>query len=139
MTCINFWKFHDDLKACLEVIRLPSWLENVKFSVNMQFFVFDPLKDPFFSSWQIWNLVFLKVDLEVFTFPQNQYIYLNVWAFKGTLKMLQITFCLQIQKKNPWIGDKIWTTWVMQLEFLEFSILNETIKWWIFQRFYEFD
>ena len=40
LTCINFWKFHDDLKACLEVIRLPSWLENVKFSVKMQFFMF---------------------------------------------------------------------------------------------------
>ena len=24
LTCINFWKFHDHLKACLEVIRLPS-------------------------------------------------------------------------------------------------------------------
>ena len=22
LTCINFWKFHDDLKACLEVVRL---------------------------------------------------------------------------------------------------------------------
>ena len=38
LTCINFWKFHDDLKACLEVIRLPSWPENVKFSVKMQYF-----------------------------------------------------------------------------------------------------
>ena len=40
LTCINFWKFHDDLKACLEVIRLPSWPENVEFSVKMQFFTF---------------------------------------------------------------------------------------------------
>ena len=40
LTCINFSKFHDDLKACLEVIRLPSWPENVKFSVKMQFFKF---------------------------------------------------------------------------------------------------
>ena len=40
LTCINFWKFHDNLKACLEVIRLPSWPEIVKFSVKMQFFTF---------------------------------------------------------------------------------------------------
>ena len=40
LTCINFWKFHDDLKACLEVIRLPSWPENVKFIVKMHFFTF---------------------------------------------------------------------------------------------------
>ena len=40
LTCINFWKFHDDLKACLEVIRLPNLPENVKFSVKMQFFLF---------------------------------------------------------------------------------------------------
>ena len=42
LTCINFWKFHDDLKACLEVIKLPSLLENVKFSVKMQFLHFWP-------------------------------------------------------------------------------------------------
>ena len=42
LTCINFWKFHDDLKACLEVIRLPSWPENVTFSVKMQFSCFWP-------------------------------------------------------------------------------------------------
>ena len=40
LTCINFWKFHNDLKACLEVIRLPSWPENVKFSIKIQFFTF---------------------------------------------------------------------------------------------------
>ena len=40
LTCINFWKFHDHLKACLEVIRLQSWLKTVKFSVKMQFFMF---------------------------------------------------------------------------------------------------
>ena len=40
LTCINFWKFQDDLKACLEVIRLTSWPENVKISVEIQFFTF---------------------------------------------------------------------------------------------------
>ena len=40
LTCINFWKFHDDLKACLEVIRLPNLPENMKYSVKIQFFLF---------------------------------------------------------------------------------------------------
>ena len=38
MTCFDFWKFHDDLKACLEVIRLPGWSAYAKFSVKMQIF-----------------------------------------------------------------------------------------------------
>ena len=46
LTCIYFWKFYDDLKTCLEVTRLRSWPENVKFSVKMQFFTFfDPQKN----------------------------------------------------------------------------------------------
>ena len=40
LTGINFWEFYDDLNICLEVMRLPSWLENVKFRVKMQFFTF---------------------------------------------------------------------------------------------------
>ena len=40
LTCVNFWKFHDHPKACLEVIRLPSWPEIVKLSVKMIFFTF---------------------------------------------------------------------------------------------------
>ena len=57
LACVNFWKVHDDLKACLEVIKLPSLPENKKFSVKMQFFyIFDPM----------------KMDLEVSTLPQNQ-------------------------------------------------------------------
>ena len=38
LTWINFWKFHDNLKACLDIIRLPSWPENVKSSVKMRSF-----------------------------------------------------------------------------------------------------
>ena len=41
------------------------------------------------------------MDLEVFTFPQNQYFYLSFQTFKGALKMLQITFCPQIQEEEP--------------------------------------
>ena len=40
------------------------------------------------------------MDLEVFTFPQNQYFYLSFQTFKSTLKMLQITFCPQIQQEK---------------------------------------
>ena len=51
LACINFWKFHGHLKACLEVIRLPSWPENVKFSVKLQFFMF-------LTSWK--SITYLK-------------------------------------------------------------------------------
>ena len=40
------------------------------------------------------------MDLEVFTFSKNKYFYLSFQTFKGTLKMLQITFCLQIQQEK---------------------------------------
>ena len=50
LSCIDFWKFHDDLKTCLELIRLPSWLKNVKVNVKMQFFIFlTPLKNLFLN------------------------------------------------------------------------------------------
>ena len=59
LTCIDFWKFHDYLKACLEVIRLRSWPENVKYSVKMQFFTFlTPWKISFWINDKIWNLLF---------------------------------------------------------------------------------
>ena len=41
MTCINFWKFNDDLKACLP--------EKVKFSVKIQFFSFWPPEKSIFE------------------------------------------------------------------------------------------
>ena len=48
LTCINFLKLHDDLKACLEVIRLLTWTKNVKFSVKMQFLhIWPPEKSDF--------------------------------------------------------------------------------------------
>ena len=40
------------------------------------------------------------MDLEVFIFSPNQYFYLSFQIFKGTLKMLQITFCPQIQQEK---------------------------------------
>ena len=95
LACINFWKFHDDI-TCLEVMRLPSWPENVKFIVKMQFFAFLTPWEICLNQLQIWNLVFL----EVFILPQNQYFYFHFWTFKGTLKMLHITFCPQIQQEK---------------------------------------
>ena len=38
LNCINFWKFDDYLKACLELIRVWSWPKNEKFRVKMQLF-----------------------------------------------------------------------------------------------------
>ena len=40
LTYIDFWKFHDDLKACLEILRLLNGPGNVKFSVKMHFLRF---------------------------------------------------------------------------------------------------
>ena len=40
LTGINFSKIHDDLIACLEVLRHASWPQNVKVSVKIHFFVF---------------------------------------------------------------------------------------------------
>ena len=39
-------------------------------------------------------------EQEVFTFPQNQYFHLSFQTFKGSLKILQITFCPQIQQEK---------------------------------------
>ena len=112
LTCINFRKFNDDLKASLEVIKLPSWPKNVKFSVKMQFFTF-------LTPWKIHlelmtnlKLSFSEVDLEVFTFPKNHYLYIKIWTSSGyVLKKLQITFCPQIQQEKSKI--KIWPAWAI--------------------------
>ena len=44
LNCINFWKFDDYLKACLELIRVWSWPKNVKRNVKI-FYTFDPLRN----------------------------------------------------------------------------------------------
>ena len=60
LTCINFWKFHDNLKPCVEVIRLPSWPKKVKFSVKMQFFMF-------LTSWKICFWINDKFEIYFFS------------------------------------------------------------------------
>ena len=48
LTCINLLKLHDNLKVCLQVIRLLTWTKNVKFSVKMQFLhIWPPEKSVF--------------------------------------------------------------------------------------------
>ena len=51
MTCFDFWKFHDDLKACLEVIRLPGWsaMQNLVSKCKFFIYVFDRLKNSFLN------------------------------------------------------------------------------------------
>ena len=61
LICINFWKFHDDLKVCLGVIWLLSWPENVKFVTWKS--VFELMTNL--------KLIFFKVDLEVFRFSKS--------------------------------------------------------------------
>ena len=63
-------------------------------------------KCSFFRFWLPEKSVFeLKTNLkfsfpERGPFPQNQYFYLNFRTSKGTLKMLQTTFCPQIQQEK---------------------------------------
>ena len=134
LTCINFRKFNDDLKASLEVIKLPSWPKNVKFSVKMQFFTF-------LTPWKIHlelminlKLSFSEVDLEVFTFPKNHYLYIKIWTSKGTSwKSFKSHSVLKFSRKNQKLKSDqlgLYTT-----EIVEISILNEIIKWWRFQKF----
>ena len=100
LTCINFSKFQVDLKSYLEVIRLPGWHENEKFSVKMQFFTFlTPLKNLFSNQWQVLNLIFLKVDLEGFTFPKNQYSYLS---FQTLVELQSFTKYLRVILVSMW-------------------------------------
>ena len=105
LTYINFWKFHDDLKISLEIIRLRSWPGNVKFSVTMQFFTFlTPWKICFRINDKFKINFFLKVNLEVFTFPQNQDFYLRFQTFnrKKTFKkhLTKSHFVLKFSRKN---------------------------------------
>ena len=100
LTYINFWKIHDDLRACLEVIRLKLLLVDSKMWNLVSKCNFLHFWPPEKWQWQVLNLVFLKVDLEVFAFPQNQYLHLSFQIFNDTLKMLQITFFPQIQQEK---------------------------------------
>ena len=129
--------------TCLEVMRLPSWPENVKFIVKMQFFAFLTPWEICLNQLQIWNLDFL----EVFIFPQNQYFYLHFWTFKGTLKMLQITILpsnsagkiLKMAIKSDPHGLWSWNLWDFLFSirlsngeyFKDFKIFDLTWIWWI--------
>ena len=101
LTYINFWKFLDDLKISLEIIRLRSWPGNVKFSVTMQFFTFlTPWKICFRINDKFKINFFLKVNLEVFTFPQNQDFYLRFQTFNREKKLLKNIWQSHILSSN---------------------------------------
>ena len=96
LTCINL-KFHDDLKACLEVIRLEvSGLENVKFSVKMQFLRFWPPEKSVFELMTNLRFSFSESGPGSVPIPPKPILLFKFQTFKGTLKMLQIPFCPQI-------------------------------------------
>ena len=99
-TCFFFFQFYEppDLKACFEVIRLPSWPQYVKSSAKMQFFTF-------LIPWKICFWINDKSEIKFFRkrnwkCSHSSKSNLTFQTFKGTLKMLQITFCPQIQQKK---------------------------------------
>ena len=102
LTCINFWKFHDDLNACVEVVRLPSWPKNVKFSVKMQFFTFlTPWKFYFWINEKFEIYFFWKYAWRCSHSPKTN-IFIQVF------KLLRVPwtcsksyFVLKLSRKNP--------------------------------------
>ena len=99
LTCINFWKFHDDLNACLEVIRLSSWLENAIAKCNFLHF-WTPEKSIFELMTNL-KFSFSESGPGSVHIPPKPIFHLSFQTFRGTLKMLQITFCPQIQQQRP--------------------------------------
>ena len=96
LTWINFWKFHDHLKACLVVI---SWPENVKF-ISVIFLCFWPPEKSVFELMRNLKFSFSESGPGSVHILQNQYFHLSFQVSKGTLKMLQITICPQIQQEK---------------------------------------
>ena len=95
---INFRKFLDHLKECLEVIRLQVDLKMWNLVSKCNFLCF-PEKSIFEL---MANLKFSFSESgpgSVHILP-NQYFYWSFQTFKGTLKMLQMTFCPQIQQEK---------------------------------------
>ena len=95
---INFRKFLDHLKECLEVIRLQVDLKMWNLVSKCNF-----LRFPEKSIFELMaNLKFSFSESgpgSVHILP-NQYFYWSFQTFKGTLKMLQMTFCPQIQQEK---------------------------------------
>ena len=95
---INFRKFLDHLKECLEVIRLQVDLKMWNLVSKCNF-----LRFPEKSIFELMaNLKFSFSESgpgSVHILPK-QYFYWSFQTFKGTLKMLQMTFCPQIQQEK---------------------------------------
>ena len=70
LTCINLWKFHDHLKACVEVIRLAPKLTQ-KCEVSKQFFWFWPTEKSVFELMTNLKFSFSESGPGVFKFSKN--------------------------------------------------------------------
>ena len=83
MTCIHLWKFSDDLKACLQVIRLPSWPEYVKFRVKMHFLRFWTPEESVFELMTNLKLSLPESGPESFHIPLNPIFLFKFLNFLG--------------------------------------------------------
>ena len=78
------------------------------------------------------------MDLDVFTFPQNQYFHLSFQTFMDKLKMLQITFCPQIQPEN--FLNFLFSMRLSNGEyFKDFKTFDLTWIWWIWLEWPNYD
>ena len=137
LTCIDFWKFHEDLKARLEVIRLSSWPEKVKFSVKIHFFTF-------LTTWKICfgiysNSKFIFGSDQI---PPKPYFHLTFRSFKVSNHILSSNSAEKILKmaiKSELVGlcsQNFWNfLFSMRLSngeyFNDFKIFDLTSIWWI--------
>ena len=102
LTCINFWKFHDDLNACLEVIRLPGWPKNVKFSVKMHFFTFlTPWRICFWINEEFEIKFFWKWTSKCSHSPKTNIFIYVFKLLREPWKYCKSNFVLKFRRKNP--------------------------------------
>ena len=123
LTCINVWKFHDHLKACLEVIRLPSWPKMWNLVSKCNFLRFWPCEKSIFELMPNFKFSFSESgpwSVHILPEPIFLFRFSNFYWYPENAPN-------RILSSNS--AGKIWTTWAMQLKFLEFSILNETMRW----------
>ena len=100
LTCTNFWKLHDDLKACLEVIRLPIDQKMWNLTSKFNFLHFCHPEKSVFELMTNLKFSFSESGPGSVPIPPKPIFYLTFWTFKVTLKMLQIIFCPQIQQEK---------------------------------------
>ena len=94
LTCINFWEFHD-LKACLDVIRLPRWPENEMWNLvsKWHFLCFWPPENFLFELMTNWKFIFIAPK-PIFVFKFLNFSRYPQVCFKSY-------FALKFSRKNP--------------------------------------